>query len=112
MASTSTPALVRARAAWSPVSTLTSCSGDGPPKMTAGWLMAPLLVSVSVHSWKVVGKVILVEHPIYGSGVLRCPRDSLLPRRHAHHRGPAPAGSGQEGPGVGLTDNHHVCGDV
>ena len=38
----SVPDVLRARAAWSPVSTLTSCSGEGPPKMTA--------VSLTGHS--------------------------------------------------------------
>src|SRR5438552_2029130 len=90
MAATSSPVPARARAAWSPVRTLTSCSGDGPPKMTAGWLMlrSPRVRGVVwvglVGSGEVVGQVVLVEHDITRLEMLLYPLDRLFPRLHQH----------------------------
>src|SRR4051812_46114842 len=114
MASTGTPAAVRARAACSPVRMLTSCSGEGPPKMTAGWLMARSSGSLRSLSGVVVGQIVLVEDDIAGSEMLLYPRDGLISRLDQHDLAPAgfrPGGAGLERLAVGVSHDHQVGGD-
>src|SRR5437763_9214546 len=97
MAATSRPAPARAWAAWSPVRMLTSCSGDGPPKMTAGWLMLRSPRAM-VRSGEVVGQVVLVDDDVTGLEMLLYPGDGLFPRLHQHDLAPVSGGPG--GPGL------------
>src|SRR5690348_16993337 len=113
MASTGTPAAVRARAACSPVRMLTSCSGEGPPKMTAGWLLARSSGSLRSLSGVVVGEVVLVKDGIAGSERLLCPRGGLIPRLDPDDLAPAglgPARAGHQGLAVGVAHDDEVGG--
>src|ERR1700736_3221230 len=102
MASTWWPARFMVRAACRPVRTLTSCSGDGPPKITAGCVTRTLL------SWEVVGQIVLVQDDVPRLGPVGHPRHSLLSGGHAHHAGLPGAGPVHQGPGVGPPDDDHV----
>src|SRR5579859_2208462 len=99
MASTWRPARASARTAGRPVRMLTSCSGDGPPKMTAGRLTNAPLVGISRE---MVGQVVLVQDDIARRDPGGHPCDSLLPRGGAHHRGRPARRPVEKCPGVGL----------
>src|SRR5690349_1343615 len=102
MAAASWPAWARARAAGSPRRMLTSCSGDGPPKITAGWLTG------APGSWIVVGQVVLVEDGVALSEVLQYPLHRFFSRVDQHDGDPAPRRAPAEGGPVGLADDDEM----
>src|ERR1700722_9838941 len=109
MAVTAAPPWARVCAACRPVRTLTSCSGEHPPKMTPGELTTPIL------SWEVVGEVVFVQDHVAWAQVAAAPRHRLGAGGEAKQLGPAsaPLGSspaGQQGAGVGVAHHQQVGG--
>src|SRR5437764_15472910 len=104
MAVTSWPASARVRAAGSPRMMLTSCSGDGPPKITAGWLT----VGSSLSSWIMVWKIVFVQDGVAGPAVLPDPRHCLFPGVDQDNRHVAACRSLHQGPPVGVADDEEV----
>src|SRR5271163_1728300 len=98
---------------------LTSCSGEGPPKMTptvpstgpapntpAPSGLAPIgltatrVVAQGCLSGVVVRQVVLVEDGVAGAQVLRCPRHGLGPVTDLHDREARCSSARQQRPGV------------
>src|SRR5579875_2616932 len=91
---------------------LTSCSGDGPPKITPTSKASRLRSTRRPDrrpgwgSRVVVWEVVLVQHGVAGREVLADPSDRLLPSSYAQHAGP-PSAAEQGGP-VGPPHHHQV----
>src|SRR2546429_109003 len=96
---TSWPASARARAAGRPSRMLTSCSGDGPPKITATFMCASRVM---------VGKVVLVQDHVAGPEMLLYPRHRIFSRVDQHHGDVPGRRACLEGGPVGLTDDEQV----
>src|SRR5579884_1041484 len=104
---TSSPESTRARAHCSPVSTLTSCSGEGPPKITAVSVTARSLARSRV----VIRQVVLVQDCVSRSEVVLHPCDRLLARSDGNHLGGALGRAVEQGASVDPADDHQVGGD-
>src|SRR5436190_2188378 len=84
---------------------LTSCSGDGPPKITAGWLTLELS---PFSSREVVRQIVLVEDGVARPEILLYPLDRFLSRVDQQYSDAASGGAEAEGGPVGLAHDHEV----
>src|SRR5437763_2369226 len=105
MPATSCPASARARLAGRPSRMLTSCSGDGPPKITATWLIESSLRVM-------VGQVVLVQDHVAGSEVVLYPRDGIFSRVDQYNGDVPVGGAALQGPPVGLAHDEQVGGGL
>src|SRR3954447_12500401 len=101
MASTSVPASVRARVASRPRMMLMSCSGEGPPKRTAGRGGTGRLLT---GSREVVGQVVLEQDDVARFLILLSPLLGRGPIVDEHDLGPALVGARHQRLAVGRAD--------
>src|SRR4029077_7784269 len=91
-------------AACSPVRTLMSCSGDGPPKITAGLGTAaqptgapPRRPGRARPLRGMIGQLVLVQDGVARPGVGAHPADGVVVAVGQDHGGPRPPGIGDPG---------------
>src|ERR1700694_4733035 len=95
----------KARAACRPVSTLTSCSGDGPPNRTATSFNLYLLCEV-------VRKIVLVKDCVAWPQVGPHPIHGRVSSPYYHHVGDPAVQTAEQGFSVRPPHYHHVGGHL